>query len=602
MSTGGSAKPSFSELIALRYDLVTDLYRQRARALEVQANSDSVEYWAYKVLGSDLMASIALTFDPYWQFAKLDRKPTDNKLIDGLYPLDPVPVNRTSIFPCVWPMPLKYHYKRWNRHEANNMVWSGSYWYLGPMVVTTTTIVEDTYVLGTQALINGFRKDTTWKSRNPGKKIPKTRQKQDKLGLNRQGEFELYVPTLTAYAGGDYYRYSSDSTFQTQAITDAHGNPFVTTIFDKEFRGGEYLSACASVTPAAVSSYAVAEKTNATNVMVKNLDHLLGKCLPGRRYFNLAYQIGELKDLPQLIRGTLSAWRDIETLVGKEEFKKALTNPQWWSQSKIRRLAPYLERVGVKIEIDKSISSAYLTFKFGWQSMYQAVVGLVNKPKEAAKDTNLVIDRNGKFTTLSSGFNYEESVTSTVPNITMYQPVYWNTDPSLPVSQTATRKVKLRCVVNSGVNFPTVDLPRLRQKVFLEKLGVIPTPGDLYDLVPFTWLVDWFAGLGEYIHLMENINSDRALINWGFMTYSSVLQVRSSLHLYADTTTSYDFIPPNVWTVTNQKERYNPSALFEAKYILRKSLKSLASVKTYSGGNLSSYQYSILTALFSHFR
>ena len=598
MSTSGPAKPSFSELIALKYDLVTDLYRQRARALEVQASKYSLEYWAYKVLGTDLMASIALTFDPYWQFTKLERKPTDNHLIDGVFPLDPVPVNRTSIFPTIWPEDLKYHYYRFNRHEANAMEWTGTFWKLSPMIVTTTVLANDTYVLGTQGLVNGFRKDTTWKSRNPGRKIPKTRQKQDKLGLKRQGEFELFVPSLVAESSGNSYRYYSDTTYQTQAIQDSHGNPFVTTVFDKEFRSGDYRSACASVSPAAVASYAVSERTNALNVQVKNLDKLLAKCLPGRRYFNLAYQIGELKDLPQTIRGTLSAWRDIETLIGKQEFKKALTSQSWWTQSKMQRLAPYLEKVGVKLELDKSIANAYLTFKFGWQSMYQAVVKLVNTPKDAAKDTNLVIDRNGKFTTLSSGFSFEENVTSAVPNITMYQPIYWN---SSDVGQTATRKVKLRCVVNSGVNFPKVDLPKLRQKVFLEKLGLIPTPGDLFDLVPFTWLVDWFVGLGDYIHLMELVNQDRALINWGFLTYSSVLKVRSSIHLYADVTTSTDFIPPNHWDVTNQRVHYTPTAEFEAKYILRTSLKSLASVKTYTGKGLSSDQYSILQALFQKY-
>ena len=602
MSTSGPRKPSFAELIALRYDLVVDLYRQRARALEVQASKYSLEYWVYKIVGTDLMASIALTIDPYWQFSKIQRKKNDNKIIDGLFPVDPVHVNRTHIFPTIWPEPLKYHYKRWNEHEANSMIWTGSYWYLGPMVKTTTIIADDSYVLGTQQLVNGFRKDTTWKSRNPGSKsIPKTRHKQDALGLNRQGEFELFVPTLSASGGGQGYRYTSDNTYQTQAIQDQYGNPFHTTVHDREFRDGVYLSSCASVSPAEITAYSVSERTNALNIQAKNLDKLLTKCLPGRRYFNLAYQIGELKDIPQTIRGTLSAWRDIETLIGKAEFKKALTNPSWWSESKINRLAPYLERVGVRIQIDKSIANAYLTFKFGWQSMYQAVVKLVNSPAEATKDVNNVIKRNGKFTTLSSGFSYEEGVTSTVPNVTMYQPIYWNVDPALPSDKTVSRKVKLRCVVNSGVNFPTVDLPRLRQKVFLEKIGLIPTPGDLYDLIPFTWLIDWFVGLGDYIHLMEMVNQDRALINWGFMTYSSVLHVRSSIHLYADTTYSTDFIPPNVWDVTTQRVRWTPTAELEAKYILRTSLSTLASVKTYSGKNLSASQYSILGALFSHF-
>jgi hypothetical protein len=602
MSTSEPTKPSFSELIKLRYDLVTDIYRQRARALEVQASKYSLEYWAYKIFGSNLMGSIALTLDPYWQFTKIDRKPTTDHLIDGLYPLSPVPVNRTIRFVTIWPMSLMYRYIRQVDIKANNLAWSGSYWYVSAMNTSHSVPNDSTYVLGTQGVVNGFRKDTTWKSRNPGKKIPKSRAKQDQLGLNRQGEFELFVPTLYGNAGSNGYRYYSDNSWQTQAITDPYGHPYVTRGISEEFRSGEYLSSCASVVPANVSTYAVNERTNALSVMAKNLDKHLAKCLPGRRYFNLAYQIGEFKDLPQTIRGTLSAWRDIETLIGKEEFKKALTSQSWWTQTKMHKLDSYLNRVGVRFEFDKSVANAYLTFKFGWQSMYQAAVQLVNTPVKAAKDTNLVIDRNGKFTTLSSGFSYDEGVTSGFPNITMYQGNYWNIDPALPSDSFATRHVKVRYVVNSGVNFPKVDLPRLRQKVFLEKLGLIPTPGDIYDLIPWTWLIDWFAGLGDYVHLMEQVNQDRALINWGFATYSSLLRVTSSIHLYADTTYSTNFIPPNHWDTTTTRVKWNPSAVFEAKYILRTSLSTLPSVKTYSGIHLSAYQNSILAALFSHFR
>jgi hypothetical protein len=303
----------------------------------------------------------------------------------------------------------------------------------------------------------------------------------------------------------------------------------------------------------------------------------------------------------------------VEHLIGKAGFKKALSSKNWWSSKRINQLSPSLRRVGVHLDPDKGAADAFLTFKFGWESMYQAVVGLVNKPSQITKDTNLVISRNGKFTTLSAGFTYIEPVTS-FPSVTIVEPPYPTWDYlSGAYGTTAYRKVKIRMVVNSGFNFPTVDPPKLRQKVWLEKLGLtpydfgngisipLPTPEDLYNLVPFTWLIDWFAGLGEYVKLMTLVNQDRALINWGFMTYTSVTHVNSSFNLFANSTISRTVNPPGGQPSVTRKVNWDLSAELKMKYQLRQSLKSLAVVKTYSGTRLSATQSSIIGALLSKF-
>jgi hypothetical protein len=62
----------------------------------------------------------------------------------------------------------------------------------------------------------------------------------------------------------------------------------------------------------------------------------------------------------------------------------------------------------------------------------------------------------------------------------------------------------------------------MRHRFYGDQIGLIPRFIDVYNIIPWTWLVDWFTGLGNYLELIEETNHDPVLINWGMITTHTV--------------------------------------------------------------------------------
>lgn len=582
-------KNTIDELIRLKYDVSVDLYRQKAKILD--AKSRGLECFVYKAFGYQLIGSLALLLDPRWQITKRDQSVGQQKLLSTVQPVVPVPVNRTRTFTTQPAFQPFYKDVQIKTTCANAWTFVG-HWVETPYSCSSTTTPRNGNLGSPQTRLQGSIKDTTWKSRNPGKKITR---RGDKTGLQSQGEYELFIPTLKSV--GPSYGYCDSDQFGQ--IDRGGGLAFNYNGFRSHVTGS-WSSPCVSVASGSVTAYQAAEAAYATSVMVKNLDSMMARCVPSRRYFNLGYQIGELKDLPQTLRGTLQLWRDVERIIGPGFFVQATQDRLWWTKERVRQLSFSLKKVNVDVSLDLTLANCYLNFKFGWESMVQAVVQLVKKPQLVTKEVNFLIARNGKFTNLSTTKSWSEPVASFPTLNVPVATASWDLDSANPPSYSAMRKVELRCMCNVGINFPRLSVPALRSSLFAQKIGLYPTPGDLYDLIPWTWMIDWFVGLGDYIHVMDAINGTDNLINYGFMSYKSLTTVTAHWSL-KKTCEIYRILSPGGTSDTFFTTYLKPTSSLEMKYELRKSLSTLENVKTYSGTGLSGYQSSILGALLSKF-
>lgn len=573
------------ELTELKYDIVVDLYQQRAKFL--LARSKGLEATLVEWLGSDLIGSLACMLDPYWQLVQVGKvKGTKSRLISTLFPVTPVPVNRTRYFDCIIPANV-FIKERTTSIQCSQSLLGGGYSCNPPLINDSTSTQP------AQKRAMGWTKDTTWLSRNPGVKKDKITRRSSKFGLQSQGEFELFRPRYEA--PGINYGWRNKYT-DSQVYSGGHTS--ISRTFSYVY--GSFSTPNSSVNSDQVKLWPVTEKTYATGVMTKHLDAMMARCVPQRRYFNLFYQLGELKDLPMTLRGTLGHWHDLESALGRESYINALLNRSWWTKSRVRRIVPELERVGIRRPLDQALGDLYLNFKFGWQSMYQAAVNLVNKPSRVTKEINYLIQRNGKFTKLSTTQGWVESVSSfpgfIIPVATTNLH-YSGQSPSI----VATRRIQLRCMCDVGVVFPPLSVPVLRKHLFYEKLGLVPTPGDLYDLVPWTWLADWFLGCGDYIHLMDRVLGQDHLINYGFMSYKSTTDVRANWYYTTFAQDDLTFTPPGGTHTYQTNGVVKASSRLVLEYELRKGIDKLVNVKTYSGTGLRQDQATILSALFSKF-
>lgn len=302
-----------------------------------------------------------------------------------------------------------------------------------------------------------------------------------------------------------------------------------------------------------------------------------GLTAQGRTY-TLARNVVELKDLP---RGILQLQESFKHL---RELAVTLKIP-----------GPMLERIHSFKIIGTDIPKEYLSYSFGWSQLYRDTRDLLLSPTKIGKRINFLIARNGKATTYRSSRSFETD--ETLSSGFAYSQLYEESPLPVPVNHSLTRKCNMKMVVNSIFEFPDVDLPSFRDREWKRQLGLTPTPTDLYNLVPWSWLVDWFTGLGNYVEVIDNINSDRELINWGMCTLNIEGTLTSQMSSKTLTTISIG-TNSDVRQYSQQNQVYTHQSSLQYTSQVRKDLATLFNVKeTTDISTLSGYQASILGAL-----
>jgi hypothetical protein len=242
----------------------------------------------------------------------------------------------------------------------------------------------------------------------------------------------------------------------------------------------------------------------------------------------------------------------------------------------------------------RDVPKEWLSYSFGWRQTYSDLMGLLASPQKIGNRINFLIRRGNKPTTFRSKRNLESSSTASsgfVYDVTLPERGATN-------EHIVTRKTELRMVVNATIPFPPIDVPGLMRRDFLHKMGTTPTFTDLYNLVPWTWLVDWFTGLGNYIDIIDTIASDNSLINWGVITAETQGKLTTRHQTYVESTAHRSFNGIG-YTDTTKVLYPHTSDLYFTSH-LRKDVSQILDVGIATDpSTLSLYQQSILGALLS---
>lgn len=404
---------------------------------------------------------------------------------------------------------------------------------------TTTTA-------GTQGLIQGEILDTTFKSRPLG---------------SLHGEFELWKPRVICKTRSRTTW--SESVVETTSPAKVRNR--TATVGIKYFSGPS-----SRVIVADVNAKRATMKTNLLGLMGSNVIPMLNTINPQRRIFSLAYSVGELKDAHLLLKNKLEYLMYLR--------KGALTK----KASKLSRHA----------------AQEYVSYKFGWAQMFQDIDRLVHYPERFAKKVNFLMRRNGELTTLRAERELLPVPDASPPAFAHYLFTGESVD-----STTLEAEVQntLKLVVKTVIDMPRLEVPKVRDTLWYGNLGVTPTPEDVYNLVPWSWLIDWFTGLGDYVQMYDTVNFDPKLVDYGFITGISTLRAKSVLVTRDPSVTSRKVLPPidaPTFTDTNLGIQTSEGRL-EATLHIRRSLTSAYGVKpAWNLGLFSGAQLTILGALF----
>jgi hypothetical protein len=166
------------------------------------------------------------------------------------------------------------------------------------------------------------------------------------------------------------------------------------------------------------------------------------------------------------------------------------------------------------------------------------------------------------------------------------------------VSSRISRDIELRMVLNFRMPLPYVNVPELKDKLVRHNLGLNPRPIDIYNLIPWTWLVDWYTGLGNYIEMIDILSSDDTLINWGMITaeVNGKLTTEFSSKIDSFAGSSFNYASSGGYHTVN----FPHTSVLDYTFQLRKDLATIMEVKTIADPtSLTSYQLSILGAILS---
>lgn len=318
------------------------------------------------------------------------------------------------------------------------------------------------------------------------------------------------------------------------------------------------------------------EQLFAASVIQKHALGLYKQAMPGRRDYTLFRNIAELKDVP---RSILTMKDTVKTLSG---LYKAV------------RFNHFGDRFHLS-EISSRASSEILSYKFGWEQLIRDLNDILESPARITRRINRMIARSGKQTRWTSrrkittggpspSFNY-----SGFPQLEMY---------STEQSSHFVRETELRVVLNAKFQLPDVDIPDFQSLAFLRALGVEPTFTDFYNLIPWTWLVDWYGGIANYLEIIETLNKDPNLINCGFITASSKRHDFFDYKYKVKSRDSLDESNPTYHYLDEPEQTLHHRATLESSYQIRKDLSSYAPVNSLSvPGSLTQFQQTILGAL-----
>lgn len=314
----------------------------------------------------------------------------------------------------------------------------------------------------------------------------------------------------------------------------------------------------------------------ALTFMNDQVSDMIVRSVASSREFNLWYQFWEVRELPSIIRSI----RSLRQVIGQ-----------------------YVNSPSKLLDLDKEIANLYLTWQFGVKSTYDAVRGLMKLPERVTKKINYLIDRANKVTTSRSKRSWlDYDFGFGVPDFEFFLPAWIEVSNSTVERRT---DVELRCVINQTIQFPKLAVPSITDKDYRKLIGLEPNASDYINIIPWTWLIDWFGGLGSYVDVMSTTKSDYQLINFGFLTIVITEEVIHKADLKVRDTNWEGYINDDIELVTTLDESFERvlpyKKTYRRKYQRRVDIGSLEGVKSFGFGlrNLSSFQESILGALVS---
>lgn len=153
----------------------------------------------------------------------------------------------------------------------------------------------------------------------------------------------------------------------------------------------------------------------------------------------------------------------------------------------------------------KNIGSYYLALKFGWEQLFKDIARMCTLQQRAQKKLAWLIQHNGKpvkchANMVDTRTDYGQSSGSSYG---AFQPVlptqFYHSVPTYRNIEYSTDKVWAKGTFRFWLPEGPRDIEWTRKMLSALDGSSFPSPSQVYNAIPWTWLIDWFANYGDVI-------------------------------------------------------------------------------------------------------
>jgi hypothetical protein len=185
----------------------------------------------------------------------------------------------------------------------------------------------------------------------------------------------------------------------------------------------------------------------------------------------------------------------------------------------------------------KNIANYWLALQFGWKPLLNDIRRLIDLQTKAQKQMDFLLRNNGRLV------RRRIQLFDEVSNVQTFTGEAWGLDnPGLvyyfhSAPPTYETKTYTQDTVwgSAAFRFWLPSSPKgivyksaLRRALY----GLNPSPSVIYNMIPWSWLVDWGSNLGYVINNLDAGVADRLAADWFYMMRHKQHVVESKIHLH----------------------------------------------------------------------
>jgi len=249
------------------------------------------------------------------------------------------------------------------------------------------------------------------------------------------------------------------------------------------------------------ASYGYPSYAQATTGHTEDAIRGYGKFMPGKPQAGLGQFLIELRDLPSIpFNGTLGSLKRNGKYIAKWFAKPR--NP--FRGIPFQRI-PHVMQQRARQFLPDNIGGEYLNYAFGWRPFVNDLRQMYNLWKTVDKRMAQLIRENGKW--IRRRGTLDNDTSTEVLADTVYQFPFANVYGAPLAFQSGTTDYKVQRITSTRrwyssqfrYYIPDIGSSQWNAKARIALFGALPTPELVWNIMPWSWLFDWFSDAGDYL-------------------------------------------------------------------------------------------------------